>query len=467
MPWCGRSCQLAMLGFNQVSFNVGCLVNLATSLAGVGESLSSCMPMHAVCAQGLVRLPPISAGWSDKRLSYSQALGNQPSASASSSSYALQSLQGTPPADGGLQAESPVSDALRRQNLDATARGLDDRYHYAVKAKLNKGLDADYKYALLDAAEGADDKMMAALDAARPPSSRRLLGSPPDRPLLGGDGKGGEGTGAEPTPELANKDVDAVAALRRNPMYRKPWVEKPKKRPMCLDNTLYERGITCRPLPATMARGPEPGAPPTPPGEFRQSPTTTSVPEQWRDMPPVASCPPYIPPRHGSAWYKKREYRIATPKAQEREIVTLTCDENYRLSDRGSRWPECLHDGHWDKGKTCEALMCPPYQPPKHGSVDVCESVQAGTRVTISCDTYFMAYGEETGGHRSPKCLPDGSYEKGIECIPRPCPKKNKVPMPEDEPCDSEAHGAHLLSSTHHTRLHSRARASPESIALV
>ena len=84
--------------------------------------------------------------------------------------------------------------------------------------------------------------------------------------------------------------------------------------------------------------------------------------------------------------------------------------------------------------------MCPPYQPPKHGSVDICESVQAGTRVTISCDTYFMAYGEETGGRRSPKCLPDGSYEKGIECIPRPCPKKNKIPMPEDEPCDSEAH---------------------------
>jgi hypothetical protein len=30
-----------------------------------------------------------------------------------------------------------------------------------------------------------------------------------------------------------------------------------------------------------------------------------------------------------------------------------------------------------DKGKTCEALMCPPYKPPAHGSVDICESVQA------------------------------------------------------------------------------------------
>ena len=30
-----------------------------------------------------------------------------------------------------------------------------------------------------------------------------------------------------------------------------------------------------------------------------------------------------------------------------------------------------------DKGKTCEALMCPPYKPPAHGTVDICESVQA------------------------------------------------------------------------------------------
>jgi hypothetical protein len=30
-----------------------------------------------------------------------------------------------------------------------------------------------------------------------------------------------------------------------------------------------------------------------------------------------------------------------------------------------------------DNGKTCEALMCPPYKPPAHGSVDICESVQA------------------------------------------------------------------------------------------
>jgi len=238
-------------------------------------------------------------------------------------------------------------------------------------------------------------------------------------------------------------------------MYRRPWAEKPKKRPMCLDSTQYERGITCRPLPSTMARGPQAaGPPPTPPGEFRQAPTTNSVPEQWKDFPAVVSCPPYVAPPHGSAWYKSKEYRIATPEAKEREIVTLTCDENYRLSDRGSRWPECLHDGHWDKGKTCEALMCPPYQPPLHGSIDICESVRAGTRVTISCDTYFMAYGEDTGGHRSPMCLADGSYEKGIECIPRPCPKKNKMPMPEDEPCDSEAHAleAHppAVQITHH-----------------
>ena len=309
-----------------------------------------------------------------------------------------------------------------------------------MKARLDKQLGAEYKYALLDDAAGADDKLMAALKAP-PAHSRRLLGVSPAEQAQGSAaeeqlGRVGQVAAAEA------QGRSSSSSPRRNPMYRRPWVEKPKKRPMCLDSTQYERGITCRPLPLTMARGPQAaGPPPTPPGEFRQASTTTSVPEQWKDFPPVASCPPYVPPPHGSAWYKGREYRIATPEAQERDLVTLTCDENYRLSDRGSRWPECLHDGHWDKGKTCEALMCPPYQPPLHGSVDICESVQAGTRVTISCDTLFMAYGEDTGGHRSPKCLPDGSYEKGIECIPRPCPKKNKIPMPEDEPCDSEAHG--------------------------
>jgi hypothetical protein len=338
------------------------------------------------------------------------------------------------------QQSPALPDALQRQNLAATARGFDDKYHYAVKARLDKQLGAEYKYALLDDAAGADDKLMAALKAP-PAHSRRLLGVSPAEQAQGSAaeeqlGRVGQVAAAEA------QGRSSSSSPRRNPMYRRPWVEKPKKRPMCLDSTQYERGITCRPLPLTMARGPQAaGPPPTPPGEFRQASTTTSVPEQWKDFPPVASCPPYVPPPHGSAWYKGREYRIATPEAQERDLVTLTCDENYRLSDRGSRWPECLHDGHWDKGKTCEALMCPPYQPPLHGSVDICESVQAGTRVTISCDTLFMAYGEDTGGHRSPKCLPDGSYEKGIECIPRPCPKKNKIPMPEDEPCDSEAHG--------------------------
>ena len=160
------------------------------------------------------------------------------------------------------------------------------------------------------------------------------------------------------------------------------------------------------------------------------------MPEQWRDMPPRVTCSPYVPPRHGSAWYKDKEYRIATPSVPERESVTLTCDENFRLSDRGSRWPECLHDGRWDEGKTCEALMCPAYKAPEHGSVDICDAVQAGTRVTIECDSGWMAYGEEAGGRRSPKCLADGSYERGVECVPRPCPKRHKIPLPADEPCE-------------------------------
>ena len=37
-----------------------------------------------------------------------------------------------------------------------------------------------------------------------------------------------------------------------------------------------------------------------------------------------------------------------------------------------------------DNGKTCEALMCPPYKPPAHGSVDICESVQASVVKRLS-----------------------------------------------------------------------------------
>ena len=330
-------------------------------------------------------------GWSDKRLTYDQARAKEPvrtsSSPSSSSSYALETLTGGGGGGGGVAA------ALRKQNLAAEAQGLNDKYGYAVQAALNPHEDDDYKYALLDAAEGADDKILAAMNApppaaleAPPPAAasggrRRLLavaeeqlarkdaprdggssGAPPRNPpvyrsqenrdkwrrMFGGEG--GEDARAATRGTDRGGSGGGGGSGRRNPMYRSPWQEKPKKHPMCQDWTGFERGITCRPLPSRIGHELTPPTPaPPPPGEFHQAPTTVSVPEQYRDFPPVAHCRPYVPPQHGSAWYKGREYRVATPAVQEREIVTLTCDENYRLSDRGSRWPECLHDGHWDK----------------------------------------------------------------------------------------------------------------------
>ena len=111
-----------------------------------------------------------------------------------------------------------------------------------------------------------------------------------------------------------------MTSVHRNPMYRSPWQEKPKKHPMCQDSTSFERGITCRPLPKLIGHmpPPAPAAAPAaaPPGEFHQAPTTVSVPEQPRDFPPISHCGPYVPPRHGSAWYKGQEFRIATPAVQ-------------------------------------------------------------------------------------------------------------------------------------------------------
>ena len=197
---------------------------------------------------------------------------------------------------------------------------------------------------------------------------------------------------------------------------------------MCLDSAEYQRGITCRPLDL---RGRGPDAPP-PPAAASERATA--------DRPRAARCPPYVAPLHGSAWLGGKEYRIATPDAHEHAVVTLTCDENFRLSDRGSRWPECLHDGAWDPGKTCEAIRCPAYEAPAHGSVDVRQPVRAGTRVTISCNAGYMAFGQDAGAHRTPRCLADSSYERGIECVPRPCSRAHKMPLPADEePCDPEA----------------------------
>ena len=76
--------------------------------------------------------------------------------------------------------------ALRKQNLEAEAQGMNDKYRYAVKAALNPHLDADYKYALLDAAEGADDRILAAMDST--PSSS----TPSDEPSTSSDAPAAE-----------------------------------------------------------------------------------------------------------------------------------------------------------------------------------------------------------------------------------------------------------------------------------
>jgi hypothetical protein len=78
---------------------------------------------------------------------------------------------------------------------------------------------------------------------------------------------------------------------------------------------LYSIPYTLHPVPSivsTLYRKPQP--------LFDLSATClqqqVSIPEQKRDFPPVAHCPPYVAPRHGSAWYKGREYKLATPPVE-------------------------------------------------------------------------------------------------------------------------------------------------------
>jgi hypothetical protein len=179
-------------------------------------------------------------GWSDKRLTYDEARGDEargkeparPAGSPSaSSSYALETLTG---GEGGGEHErrARVEAALRKQNLEAEAQGLNDKYGYAVKAALNPHLDEDYKYALLDAAEGADDRILAAMDS--PPSSS----TPPDAPSTrsdappaaasreGGGAAGGRRLLAVAQEELAGADSSAGGSKlgrrrkRNPPVYR-------------------------------------------------------------------------------------------------------------------------------------------------------------------------------------------------------------------------------------------------------
>jgi len=178
-------------------------------------------------------------GWSDKRLSYSQALGKEPaprsSSASSSSSYALRHLETSSESAG--QRDSGVQGALEKQTLDARAHGLDDKYGYAVKARLTPHLDEDYKYALLASARGADSKFVSAMaaesDSATPSSARRRLLAEDN---AGGGGGGGGGARAA-LQNLGTKDNDG-SSPRTNPMYRTPWVDKPEKKPVCLDSTL-------------------------------------------------------------------------------------------------------------------------------------------------------------------------------------------------------------------------------------
>eukprot|EP00961_Rhodomonas_salina_P239867 3240560-Rhodomonas_salina.2 len=67
----------------------------------------------------------------------------------------------------------------------------------------------------------------------------------------------------------------------------------PLKHPMCMDNRQFETGITCKPVNG-------------------QPSTTVSVPAQPRDYPAVVQCAPYVAPKHGSVWYKGKQYDVAT-----------------------------------------------------------------------------------------------------------------------------------------------------------
>lgn len=219
-------------------------------------------------------------------------------------------------------------------------------------------------------------------------------------------------------------------------------VERLRKRPVCLDASRaavsrcspqsccghFEPGIYCKKRPPPVVEIPPPPSPSAPPPPPERPRGGKIAPPRGRYIVPLV-CPSYIAPDHGSVWFRGKQFRIATNAGiPATESVHITCHQHYKLSEIGSERPQCLPNGQWEIGKTCEPIYCPDYGTLHFGYVSTHDYVRAGTRIKLTCHPWYQPAGMEHGATCDPMCLDDGTFEKGCVCVPRPCPIGSDCP---------------------------------------
>lgn len=218
-------------------------------------------------------------------------------------------------------------------------------------------------------------------------------------------------------------------------------VERLRKNPVCLDASTsavsrcspqsccghFEPGIYCKKRPPPVVVIPPP--PSSTQGPPPQRPRGGKIaPPRGRYIVPLV-CPSYIAPDHGSVWFRGRQFRIATNAGiPATESVHITCHQHYKLSEIGSERPQCLPNGQWEVGKTCEPIYCADYGTLQFGYVSTHDYVRAGTRIQLTCHPWYQPAGMEHGATCQPLCQDDGTFERGCVCVPRPCPIGSDCP---------------------------------------
>ena len=156
--------------------------------------------------------------------------------------------------------------------------------------------------------------------------------------------------------------------------------------------------------------------------------------EEGQECVPIY-CDAYQPPANGDVW--------PSGKVMAGDRVVITCADGYKaFYTKGSRKnPKCQDSRTYQPGITCVPIMCAPFQAPAHGSVVPSGKVQAGNRVTITCDCGYRAMElrdrppaqwprfnrwrpglmpSDLAGSATPLCLNSATYEEGITCVPVP-----------------------------------------------
>ena len=148
------------------------------------------------------------------------------------------------------------------------------------------------------------------------------------------------------------------------------------------------------------------------------------------------SCPPYPAPAYGEVWPSGRV------KAGDRVVISCASGYQAEYERGGRRNPMCLDSRRYEAGITCVPIYCTPYQAPAHATVAPAGRVLVEQRVTIACNQGYRAktwldgdparwprYGAgvapaDLAGSAAPACLPSGTFEEGVTCVPVPvrCP---------------------------------------------